>query len=86
MILSFENTEKRNLVENIPLSLSYEISKKNVDDYFKEKVLETVIRENISLAEAPSKSMTIFDYKPASNGAEDYLKLTKEILEREEIK
>lgn len=60
--------------------------KELIDDYFEGKVLETVIRENISLAEAPSKSMTIFDYKPASNGAVDYLNLTKEILEREEMK
>lgn len=59
--------------------------KELIDDYFEGKVLETVIRENISLAEAPSKSMTIFDYKPASNGAVDYLNLTKEILEREEM-
>lgn len=59
--------------------------KELIDDYFEGKVLETVIRENISLAEAPSKSMTIFDYKPVSNGAEDYLNLTKEILKREEM-
>lgn len=59
--------------------------KELIDDYFEGKVLETVIRENISLAEAPSKSMTIFDYKPNSNGADDYLQLTKEILKREEV-
>jgi len=56
-----------------------------IEDYFEGKVLKTVIRDNISLAEAPSKSMSIFDYKPASNGAKDYLELTKEILEREEM-
>jgi len=59
--------------------------KELIDDYFEGKVLKTVIRENISLAEAPSKSMTIFDYKPNSNGANDYLKLTEEILKKEEI-
>jgi hypothetical protein len=40
LILSFGNSEKRNLVENIPLSLSYEISKKNVDEILKNKVLD----------------------------------------------
>lgn len=44
MILSFENDEKRNLVENIPLSLSYEISKKNVDEDLKTKVLDGEIK------------------------------------------
>ena len=38
MILTFENSERRNLIENIPLSLSYEISKKNVDEELKNKV------------------------------------------------
>ncbi len=55
-----------------------------IEDYFEGKVLDTYIRENVALAEAPSKSMSIFDYKPNSNGAEDYMNLTKEILEREE--
>lgn len=44
MILSFENTEKKNLVENIPLSLSYEISKKTVDEELKNKVLDGEIK------------------------------------------
>ncbi|MBN2837192.1 MAG: ParA family protein [Fusobacteriaceae bacterium] len=55
-----------------------------IDEYFEGRVLNTQIRENISLAEAPSKSISIFDYKPNSNGAEDYLNLAKEIIEREE--
>lgn len=55
-----------------------------IDEYFEGKVLNTQIRENIALAEAPSKSISIFDYKPNSNGAEDYLNLAKEIIEREE--
>jgi len=56
-----------------------------IAEYFEGKVLDTFIRENISLAEAPSKSMSIFDYKANSNGAEDYMNLAKEIIEREEI-
>jgi len=44
MILSLENSDRKNLVENIPLSLSYEISKKNVDESLKNKVLEGEIK------------------------------------------
>ena len=40
------------------------------------------IRDNVSLAEAPSFGEHIFDYKPDSHGAEDYLNLAKEVIER----
>jgi len=46
------------------------------------KLFRTLIRENVSLQEAPSWGKTIFEYKPESNGATDYMELTKEILER----
>ncbi len=46
------------------------------------KLFKTLIRENVSLQEAPSWGKTIFEYKPDSNGAEDYMALTKEIIER----
>lgn len=51
----------------------------HIRDYFGAKVFNTVIRDNVALAEAPSHHKTIFDYDEASNGAEDYLKLAKEI-------
>lgn len=41
-----------------------------------------VIKENISIAEAPSFGKTIFEHKADSNGAEDYSALSKEIIER----
>lgn len=44
--------------------------------------MDAYIRDNISLSEAQASGQTIFDYAPSSNGAEDYYKLTKEILER----
>jgi len=50
--------------------------------YFKDKMFETLIRENISLAESPSYGLTIFEYCPDSHGAEDYTLLAKELLER----
>lgn len=47
------------------------------------KLFETLIRENVALQEAPSWGKTIFEYKPHCTGADDYMKLTEEILERE---
>ncbi len=46
------------------------------------KLFDTLIRDNVSLQEAPSWGKTIFEYKPDSSGADDYMNLTKEILER----
>ena len=46
------------------------------------KLFETLIRENVALQEAPSWGKTIFEYRPDSHGARDYLNLTKEIIER----
>ena len=53
-----------------------------IKERFKDKVFDSVIRENISLAEAPSFGLDIFQYSPRSHGAEDYMNLSKEILER----
>lgn len=47
------------------------------------KLFQTIIRENVALQEAPSWGQTIFEYKPDSNGAVDYLNLTKEIIAQE---
>jgi len=52
----------------------------NLKEHFGDKVFNTLIRENISLAEAPSYGQSIFEYAPNSHGAEDYLKLSKEIV------
>jgi len=54
----------------------------NIKEYFGDKVFNTLIRENISLAEAPSHGQTIFEYARGSHGAKDYLNLCKEIIER----
>ncbi len=53
-----------------------------IKDYFGDKAFNTLIRDNIALAEAPSFGKTIYEYKSDSYGAEDYLKLCKEIIER----
>lgn len=53
-----------------------------IRESFGKLVFDSVIRENIALAEAPSFGKTIFEYKPRSRGAEDYMRLCKEILKR----
>lgn len=55
-----------------------------IQKYFGELVFKTYIRDNVSLAEAPAQRKDIFEYSPNSAGAEDYLALCKEILERAE--
>ncbi len=55
-----------------------------IKKYFGDKVFQTMIRDNVALAEAPSQRQDIFSYSPSSIGAEDYLNLCKEILERME--
>ena len=55
-----------------------------IKKYFGEKVFNTLIRDNVALAEAPSQRKDIFSYSRSSNGAKDYLNLSKEILERME--
>jgi chromosome partitioning protein len=51
--------------------------------HFRDKIFNTVIRENIALAEAPSFGKTIYDHNPSSNGAKDYKMLCKEIIKQE---
>jgi chromosome partitioning protein len=44
------------------------------------RTLQTRIRRNIRLAEAPSFGQSIFQYAPNSHGAEDYRRLADELL------
>ena len=53
-----------------------------IKEHFGDKVFDVQIRENISLAESPSHGLTIFEYFPGSYGAEDYMALAKEVLNR----
>jgi chromosome partitioning protein len=57
-----------------------------VHENFKDKAFQTVIRDNVTLAEAPSHWQDIFSYSPKSNGAQDYAALVDEILERHAVK
>jgi chromosome partitioning protein len=56
-----------------------------VRERFGSQVFNTVIRENIAVAEAPSFAQSIFEYAPKSHGAEDYLDLCKEIVKRRQV-
>lgn len=62
--------------------LNREVSE-SIESYFPELIFDTKIRNNVSLAEAPSNSMDIFQYKPDSNGAIDYKNLIKEVIKQE---
>ncbi|MGA7076624.1 MAG: ParA family protein [Halobacteriota archaeon] len=53
-----------------------------VEDYFKELVFATRIRENVRLAEAPSYGQPVILYAPNSNGSKDYMELAKEVMAR----
>lgn len=53
-----------------------------IKTYFGEMVFETVIRENVSLAEAPASGQSIFEYAPRSPGAEDYAAFAEEMKVR----
>jgi chromosome partitioning protein len=50
--------------------------------YFGDKLLGTTIPRNIRLAEAPSYGKPVLLYDVRSRGAESYIKLAKEVMER----
>jgi chromosome partitioning protein len=54
----------------------------DVRQFFKEKVFRTVIPRNVRLGEAPSHGMPAILYDVKSRGAEAYLALAREVLER----
>ena len=56
----------------------------DVRGFFKEKVFRTVIPRNVRLGEAPSHGMSVIQYDTRSRGAEAYLALAREVLERRE--
>jgi len=54
----------------------------NLREFFKEKLLKTVIPRNVRLAEAPSYGKPVLLYDPRSRGAESYRELADELLAR----
>lgn len=57
----------------------------NVKEHLQEKVYKTLIPRNIRLAEAPSYGMPINMYDPKSAGAEAYMNLADEVINRKGI-
>ncbi|HUY81696.1 MAG TPA: ParA family protein [Acidobacteriaceae bacterium] len=57
----------------------------NLREFFKDKLLTTVIPRNIRLAEAPSYGKPVLLYDPRSRGAESYRNLAEELLTRNKI-
>ena len=51
-------------------------------NFFGEKLCRTTVPRNIRLAEAPSHGKPALLYDPRSKGAESYIKLAKEMIER----
>jgi chromosome partitioning protein len=58
---------------------------RDVREFFKEKVYRTVIPRNVRLAEAPSHGIPAVAYDIRSRGAEAYLALAREVLERNAV-
>src|SRR5713101_809519 len=57
--------------------------KNELKNYFGEKLCQTTVPRNIRLAEAPSHGKAALVYDPRSKGAESYIRLAKEIIERQ---
>ena len=65
------------------LNLSKEVVKE-LKEYFGNKVYKTTIHRNVRLGEAPSYGEPILLYDASSIGAQDYMSLALEILEKNE--
>jgi chromosome partitioning protein len=72
-VLLTMNDERTNLGQQVA---------RDVREFFKDKVYRTVIPRNIRLAEAPSHGVPAVTYDAKSRGAEAYLALARELLER----
>ena len=63
------------------LNLSQQVLKE-VQDYFGDKVYQTLINRNVRLGEAPSHGKPIILYDAASTGSQNYMNLVSEILNK----
>lgn len=64
-------------------NLSYRVQQE-VTGYFNNSVFKTVIPRNVRISESPSHGKPVLLYDICSKGAESYLELASEILEKEE--
>ena len=56
----------------------------DIKGFFKEQMLQTVIRMNVALRKAVSKGVSVIQFDIKSMGAEDYMALAAEIMQDEE--
>lgn len=63
------------------LRLSHQVADE-VRKYFGEKVFNTVINRNVRISEAPSFGKPIIHYDAVSTGAQNYMALAAEVIER----
>jgi chromosome partitioning protein len=66
--------ERTNLAQQVMAELK---------NFFGEKLCRTTVPRNIRLAEAPSHGKPALIYDPRSKGAESYIRLAKEIIEKQ---
>lgn len=57
-----------------------------VKRHFQDMVFQTLIARNVRLSEAPSHGQAAISYDATSKGAQNYLNLAREVLERNEVK
>ena len=72
-VLLTMNDERTNLGQQVA---------RDVREFFKDKMYRTVIPRNVRLAEAPSHGLPVVTYDAKSRGAEAYIALAREVLER----
>lgn len=56
-----------------------------LQERYGDDVLDTVISENVAVAESPSLNQDVFRHNPTSPGANDYRKLMQELVERGDL-
>lgn len=66
-----------------PRTNLHEVLTEEIREYFGDKLLTTVVRDSIKIAEASALNLSITEYAPRSTGAEDFLALVNELIERE---
>jgi chromosome partitioning protein len=66
--------DRTNLAQNVTGELK---------NYFGDALMDTTIPRNVRLAEAPSHGKPALLYDPKSRGAESYIRLAKEIMDRQ---
>ncbi len=62
-------------------NLSQEVSQQ-LEAHFGATLFETVIPRNVRLAEAPSHGLSVIAYDPSSSGAQAYVQLAQEVMQR----